>query len=60
MGKADNLGDVVRAAQAFKSLVDARAKLIDKEREALRIESGSQSDAPMTGLKVEFVEVGSR
>ena len=60
MGKADNLGDVVRAAQAFKSLVDARAKLIDKEREALGIESGSQSDAPMTGLKVEFVEVGSR
>ena len=60
MSKAEGLADVVRATQAFKALVDARAKLIDKEREALGIQSGSQSDAPMTGLKVEFVEVGSR
>ena len=60
MQRADNLGDVVRVAQAFKSLVDARSKLIDKEREALGIQSGLQSDAPMTGLKVEFVEAGSR
>ena len=60
MSKAEGLADVVRATQAFKALVGARAKLIDKEREALGIQSGSQSDAPMTGLKVEFVEVGSR
>lgn len=60
MGKAEGLADVVRATQAFKALVDARAKLIDKEREALGIQTGLQSDAPMSGLKVEFVEAGSR
>lgn len=55
MGKADNLGDVVRAAQAFKSLVDARAKLIDKEREALGIQSGEKDEVGSLNLEVKFV-----
>jgi hypothetical protein len=55
MGKADNLGDVVRAAQAFKSLVDARAKLIDKERESLGIQSGEKDPGDSLNIEVKFV-----
>lgn len=61
LAQAECLADVVKATQAFKALVDARAKLIDKEREAFGIEGGDKGgDAAITGLKVEFVEVGSR
>lgn len=57
MGKAESLADVVRAAQAFKALVDARAKLIDKEREAFGISSGDKSggDSDSMSLEVKFV-----
>jgi len=55
MQKAENLGDVVKATQAFKSLVDARAKLIDKEREALGIQSGEKDPDDSLNLEVKFV-----
>lgn len=55
MGKAESLGDVFKAAQAFKSLVDARAKLIDKEREALGIQSGEKEAGESLNLEVKFV-----
>ena len=55
MGKAEGLADVVRATQAFKALVDARAKLIDKEREALGIQSGEKEAGESLNLEVKFV-----
>ena len=55
MQRADNLGDVVRVAQAFKSLVDARSKLIDKEREALGIQTGEKEAGESLNLEVKFV-----
>lgn len=55
MGKAEGLADVVRATQAFKALVDARAKLIDKEREALGIQTGEKEAGESLNLEVKFV-----
>jgi len=55
MGKAEGLADVVRATQAFKALVDARAKLIDKEREALGIQTGEKDAGESLNLEVKFV-----
>ena len=42
---AKDLADVVRATQAYKSMVDARAKLMDKEREAFNL--GTTQDDPV-------------
>lgn len=55
MQSAENLGDVFKATQAFKALVDARAKLIDKEREALGIQSGEKEQDESLNLEVKFV-----
>lgn len=55
MQNAENLADVVRVTQAFKSLVDARAKLIDKERESLGIQSGEKDPGDLLNLEVKFV-----
>ena len=55
MQKAEGLADVVKATQAFKALVDARAKLIDKEREALGIQSGEKEAGESLNLEVKFV-----
>lgn len=50
LSQADCLGDVVKAAQAFKALVDSRAKLIDKEREAYGVDNATKSDDPLSDL----------
>ena len=55
MQNAESLADVVRATQAFKSLVDARAKLIDKERESLGIQSGEKDPGDSLNIEVRFV-----
>ena len=56
LAQAECLADVVRATQAFKALVDARAKLIDKEREAFGIESGDKGgDDKDLNIEVKFV-----
>ena len=55
MQRAGDLADVVKATQAFKALVDARAKLIDKEREALGIQSGEKDPGDSMNLEVKFV-----
>lgn len=55
MGQAECLADVVKAAQAFKALVDARAKLIDKEREAFGIAGGEKTTSDSLNLEVKFV-----
>ena len=56
LSEAECLADVVRATQAFKSLVDARSKLIDKEREAFGIESGDKGgDDRDLNIEVKFV-----
>lgn len=49
------VGDIAKLASAFKSLVEARGKLIDKERQALGIESGDGGDDGISGIDVEFV-----
>ena len=56
LSEAECLADVVRATQAFKALVDARSKLIDKEREAFGIESGDKGgDDRDLNIEVKFV-----
>lgn len=55
LAQAECLADVVRATQAFKALVDARAKLIDKEREAFGIESGDKGEDRDLNIEVKFV-----
>lgn len=56
LAQAECLADVVKATQAFKALVDARAKLIDKEREAFGIESGDKGgDDKDLNIEVKFV-----
>ena len=50
LSQADCLADVVKATQAFKALVDARAKLIDKEREAYGVDNAPKSDDPLSDL----------
>lgn len=59
--EALNVGDVFKLSQTFKAIVETRAKLMDKEREAFGIEEGSapgDSD-DVTSLEVVFVEAGS-
>lgn len=59
--EALNVGDVFKLSQTFKAIVETRAKLMDKEREAFGIEDGSapgDSD-DVIGLEVVFVEAGS-
>lgn len=59
--EALNVGDVFKLSQTFKAIVEARTKLMDKEREAFGIEDGSapgDSD-DVSGLEVVFIEAGS-
>lgn len=48
-------GDIVRATQAYKALVDAKAKLIEKERQAFCIENEQSSDDSASNIEVSFV-----
>lgn len=52
------LGDVIKATQAYKALVDAKAKLIDKERQAHGIEDDADSsdDGEQITISVGLVE----
>lgn len=59
--EALNVGDVFKLSQTFKAIVETRAKLMDKEREAFGIEDGSApggSDDDVSSLELVFVEAG--
>jgi len=52
-----NVGDLLKATQVYKNMVDSKAKLIDKERQAYGIEDGDEDsgdDAP-TEIVVNLV-----
>lgn len=58
MGDAESIADAFKLAQTYKALIEAKSKLIDKEREAFNInESPTENDAP--AVVVEFVDVQS-
>lgn len=56
--EALNVGDVFKLSQTFKAIVETRAKLMDKEREAFGIESGAApgDDDDVSGIEITFVD----
>lgn len=59
--EALNVGDVFKLSQTFKAIVEARGKLMDKEREAFGITEGRTpgDDGDVDSIEVTFVDVGS-
>lgn len=58
--EALNVGDVFKLSQTFKAIVEARGKLMDKEREAFGITDGRTpgEDGDVDSIEVTFVDVG--
>jgi transposase-like protein len=56
MRSTENLGDTLKAAQSYKLIVDARAKIIAMEREAFNIKSEDGDERDDVHIKVSFVD----
>lgn len=58
--EAINVGDIQKLSQSFKTIIEARAKLIDKEREAFCIGDADKPGATDPSIEVTFVDVADR
>ena len=56
---AMEVGDIVRLTQAYKALVDAKSKLIEKERQAFGIEDGAEEKAEEGPTEIHVNLVGA-